>query len=329
MSGNKRIYFPCIGISRCNENNILNNIITAELGFSISINNILSPGTSSPIASYSDLPEVDFSYTEYMQNFIKLENEYGLNNFVGWDLVVGADEASGSLSAGLFSGSSTLMGSISNPASIINGSPPYAGIRCSLAYLSSIQYNLSVDGFFTTKRDYKGYSKQGSSGLSSKTFTESQETPKRRQCYVENLPYKISNNAVQSIDVTYTINRTSVPEFATRKPYALYVNFPIETSVTFELLSQQLDSYSIDSMQTACKNITPLKENIIISVDGSSPSNSLVINNAYITSLRYGGASAQSNDNQTISVTYTSYDDPCPPGKLKPVIFMPDEDSCD
>ena len=327
MSGNKRVYFPCIGISKCNDSTILNNIISSELGLSIKVNNIIAPETSSPIASYSDLPDIDFSYTEYMQDFIKIEDEYGLNSFVGWDLLVGLDQNSNQTFAGLFSGLSTLIGS---GASRPSGSTPYAGIRCSLANLVSISHDLSVDGFFTTTRSYKGYSKKIPSNTN-KIFTESTRTPKRRQCYIEQLPSNISNNAVQSINVTYNFNRTPVAEFATRKPYASYINFPLETTVTFELLTQKLDSYIVDSMQKACQNVGSLKEDITITVRSSqqtSASSNLSIKKAYLTSLRYSGASASSNDNQTISVTYTSYTNPCSPNKLRPIIFMPKTDTC-
>lgn len=325
MSGkNNRVYFPCVGISRCNDSNILKNIISSELGLSINVNNILSPGKSSPIAAYSDLPDIDFSYTEYMQDFLNIENEYGLNDFVGWDLLVGLDASSNQTFAGLFSGLSNLIGSPAKPGSRPSGSPPYSGIRCSLSNLVSISHDMSVDGFFTTTRSYKGYSKKIPSNVG-KVFTESQATPKRRQCYIEQLPSRISNNAVQNINVTYNFNRTPVVEFATRKPYASYINFPIETTVTFELLTQKLDSYVIDAMQTACQNVGLLQEDISITVSGGK---NLLIKKAYLTSLRYSGASASSNDNQTISVTYTSYTDPCPPNALKPVITMPDADTC-
>ena len=311
---NKRVYFACLGVSRCDNNQILNDVISTELGLNININNILTPGSTSPVATYSDRPDVDFSYTSYLTSFTSIGSEYALNSFGGFNMTVGLDADDSQTYGGLFSGASAYL------ANVV-GSPPHTAISCSLANLTSVTYSLPVDGFFTVTRSYKGFSKK-SSALPT-PFTESQGSPKRRQCFTGTLPNGIVNNAAQNIDIVYTINRTPVSEFATRKPYASYVNFPIETTVTIDLLTQGLDSYTIDAMQTACKNITPLKEDISISVQGAG---SLQIKGCYLTGLRYSGGAANGSDNQTLSATYTSYQTI---DGIKPVIFAPEDDPCD
>lgn len=313
MPGNKRVYFACLGVARCKENTILNDVISADLSVAVNINNIFSPGSTTPTTTYAEMPNVDFSYTSYLTSFQPITSEYGLNNFVGFNLAVGLDSTNTSSYAGLFSGASTIMADAT-------GSPPYAAVGCSLANLSSIVYSLPVDGFFTVKRSYKGFAKTSPTPPSS--FTESTRNTLRRQCFQGTLPNGIADNAIQNIDITYSINRTMVQEFATRKPYASYVNFPIETTVQFELLTQKLDTYTINSMQTACRNIGSLKENIVISVEQAG---SLNIRDAYLTNIAYNGGSANSNDNQTMSVTYTSY---APIEGLKPVTIQTDEDPC-
>lgn len=314
MSGtNKRVYFACLGVANCTDNTILNDVISANLSANININNIFSPGSTTPTTSYAEMPNVEFSYTSYLKTFTPITSEEGLNDFVGFNLAIGLDSDSNQSYAGLFSGNSTILSSGV-------GSPPYAAVGCSLSNLSSIVYTLPVDGFFTVTKSYKGFSKTSATPPS--LFTESQSITKRRSCFQGTLPNGISDNAIQNIEITYTINRTMVQEFATRKPYASYVNFPIETTVQFELLTQKLDTYSIDSMQTACRNISPPKENITISVEGAG---SLNISGAYLTNISYNGGSANSNDNQTMSVTYTSY---LPIDGIKPVVISTGEDPC-
>jgi hypothetical protein len=311
---NKRVYFACLGVAKCQDNQLLHDVISAEIGLNVKINNILSPGSTSPVATYSDMPDVDFSYTSYLTSFVPIASEYGLNSFCGFNMAIGLDSDNSGSYGGLFSGPSAYLSNVS-------GSPPYTAIGCSLANLVSVTYSLPVDGFFTVTRTYKGFSKKTPAPPA--PFTETTGSPKRRQCFTGTLPAGISNNAPQNIDITYNINRTPVPEFATRRPYASYVNFPIETTVTFDLLTQGLDSYTVDAMQTACKNIAPLKEDITISVQGAG---TITLNGCYLTSLRYSGGAANSSDNQTISATYTSYQ--TIPG-IKPVVFAPEDDPCD
>lgn len=312
---NNRVYFACLGISKCSDSTILQHIISADLSMDININSVLPQGSTKTVGTYADTPNAQFNYTEYLQPFVPIAQEYGINNFVGFKMAVGLDGTTSETYGGLFSGSSTLL-------SGVQGSPPYAAIRVSLANLTSISYNFPVNGFFTTTRSFSGYSKKSISPPSS--FTESEANPevRRRHHFTGTLPNGISNNAIQNIDVTYTINRTPVPEFATRKPYASYINFPIETNVTFELLTQKLDTYNLDPMQTACKSLSSLKEDIVISVCDCG---SITIKKAFLTSIRYSGAEANSNSNQTISVTYTSYE---PIDDIEPVIIVPDEDPC-
>lgn len=308
---NKRVYFACLGVSKCSGGPLLNNLISADLSLDININHVLSQGSTKTVGTYSDAPQAQFSYTEYLQPFVPIQDEYGLNKFVGFKMCIGSDHQSG----GLFGGSSAFLTNV-------QGSPPYASTMVSLANLTSISYNFPVNDFFTTTRSFTGYSKKPSSPGSS--FTESEASPetRRRQHFTGTLPDGISNNAIQNIEVNYSINRTPVPEFATRKPYASYVNFPIETTVTFELLTQNLDGYTIDSLQTACKSTSSIFQDISISVCDCG---SLDVKKAYLTSLRYGGGEANSNSNQTLSVTYTSYE--AIPG-IEPVIIVPDQDPC-
>lgn len=316
MSGsNRRVNFSCLGISKCKENTILNGIISADLSLSININQKIGQGTTKTIVSYSDPPSVDFSYTEYLKSFIPISSEYGLNDFVGFKMAIGLDTDGITSYGGLFSGASAYL-------SGVTGSSPYVAAGVSFANLRSVVYSFPLNDFFSVTRTYTGYSKTSPKPPTS--FVESTANPsiRKREHFTGSVPSNLSQNALQSVEVSYTINRTPVPEFATRKPYASYINFPIETTVTYELLTQKLDSYVIDAMQTACKNNSRIQEDLAISVCDCG---SLSIKKAYLTNLRYNGGGADSRDNQTISVTYSSYE---PIDGIKPVSIAPDQDPC-
>ncbi len=310
MSGNKRIFNGCLGIGTCT-GNPLSDIISADYSLSRSINNIYKPQDSTPIATYGLNPDIEIRYTSYMvDGFPPLTSEMGLNDIVGFKLLVGSDDPD------------------SWPDITTTNIPlDQKAIGGSLMLLNSITYSLSVNGPGTIQRLYRGYSKPnmepgGTVPFKSASGNSSQYVTLRNK-FTGTVPGEISQNALQSITVTRTFNRQIVNEFATRKPYASYISFPVETSCTFELLSQNLDTYEISAMDTACKNPKTYRTNISLSLcEGAS----IEIQKAYLTSLQYSGASADSSDNQIISATYTSYETPV---GLEPVFIFPDEDPCE
>ena len=127
----------------------------------------------------------------------------------------------------------------------------------------------------------------------------------------------IGDNPISNISIDAKINRSFVNELGTRKPYASYINFPIEISSTFECIVQNFDSINFALDQTACKNSTAYKETIPIEVCGST----FTLIDAQLTNFSYSGGEANSNSNLRLSVTYTSY---ATPANAVPVIILPD-----
>jgi hypothetical protein len=299
VSGNKRVFYACLGVAPCGGSG-LTGVVSGSLSFERPYRNIFTRANRNPIATWGEIPNVSFSYTKYLDSFVAFANEDGINNFVGFDLIVGDDTQP-------------------NLTSSIHGA------RCSLALLESVTYNLPVDGSFTVERKYKGSSKPLYQGTQS--VAAAKASVKRRQCYTSGLPTKLKNNAIQNITISFSINRSAIEQFATRKPYAYVVNWPIETNVTFEMLNQYGEDYAADANIDACKNPTSNKENITISLSGGG--GSITIPNAYLTNLTYSGGEANSNSNQTISASFTSFD-VVNSSSINPVIITPepDEDPC-
>ncbi len=298
MSGNKRVYYACLGVAPCGATGFTR-VISGSLSFDRSYKNIFTRGNRNPIATWGEIPNVDFTYSQYLTSFVPLASEVGINSFTGFDLFVGDDTAE-------------------------NLTNPILGARCSLALLESVTYNLSVDGFFTVERKYKGVSKPAYSPGGG--VPAASGTVPRRQYYVSGLPAKLNNNPIQNISISFSINRNAIEQFATRKPYASVINYPIETNVTFEVLNQNGESYTADANITACQNPTSNKENISISLcEGGG----ITIPNAYLVSLNYSGGEANSNSNQTITASFVSYDVENS-SSIKPVILTPEpeDDPC-
>lgn len=299
MAGNKRVFYACLGVAPCGGGGYTG-VISGSLSFERPFNNIFARGNRTPIATWGEIPNVTFTYKKYLDSFVAFVDELGVNDFTGFDIFIGSD-----IEPNLTSSTS--------------------GARCSLALLESVVYNLPADAPFTVERQYRGSSKPTYQGPSSVPAAE--QDVLLRQYFVSGLPNKLNGNPIQNITISFSINRSAVEQFATRKPYAYTVNWPLETTVTFDLINQSGESYTADSNITACKNPTSNKENITISLCGGG--GSITIPNAYLTSLNYSGGDSDSNSNQTISATFTSYD-VVNSQSIKPVILTPesDEDPC-
>lgn len=302
MPGNKRINYACLALAYCNEEPI-DGVKSVGFSFSRGITNVYGRGTSNPAATYGQFPDIQLDYSShvtYAGGFPGFQNEPGLNDYVAFDVSIGSD-------------TEELL------------STPLQTIRASYMLLNSVTYNLTVDGLFSIDRTFKGWNKSSSCGIAPGRSAESSGIILTRAAFSNagsSLPSTLNNTALQNIQVSININRSLVNEFATRKPYASYINFPIETTCKFETnILDSLDQYSFDMLDTACKNGPLDQEDIIIGTCAGSP---ITIEKAYLTSYDYSGAEATNNgSNLTLSLTYTGYQSPA---GISPVIYIDDED---
>ncbi len=304
MSGNKRIHYGCLGVAYCGEPPI-QGATSVSVSLSRNISNIFSFGNSNAIASYANLPDVELSFSSHLVSVSDITSEPGFNSFIGLDILVGPDN---------------------NPSGCL---VPNQSNRFTQLLLNQISYTMPSQGFFSVKRTYKGWSKNlCSSSVSAPNCPASGVAYRRNNLNLSGtvIPSAISGNPIDNIEVSYSINRQFVNEFATRKPYASYVTYPIETSCTFDLTVIDLDNHELSSVYQACKNSSSGKHNIIIQLCGEGGNGSLSIQNSYLTGLNYSGAEAGTPGNLKLSVTYTGYSTP---SGINPVIILDDiSDPC-
>jgi hypothetical protein len=292
VSGNQRVFYSCLGVS-VGGGSRLAGATSVGISGSRSISNIYASQNKNAVATYANLPEIEISVGSYLSSFVSLENEPGLNS---WTTVE------------VYAGSDTCPVLAANQKNVFN-----------YVLLDSIKYNLPADGFFTVERSYKGINKKPCTvnETCNETDTGTDGIVKTRQYYVDGRPSVIGDNPISNISIDAKINRNFVGEFGTRKPYAAYINFPIEIACTYECTVQDFDSISFDLEQTACKNGPSYKESINVNICGSSFS----IPDAQLTAFSYSGAEAGDNSNLKLSVTYTGYSTPA---NIAPVIILPD-----
>jgi len=273
--------FHKLSVSNCGNN--LSGLISAEYSLSRNINALYRLGNRSPIATYGDMPEIQVSYTGHAP-------EMGSFNVTEANKLATID------------------------ISVSNG-----GVSASLALLSKFSYNFQTDGPFTITKSYTGFAKpSGGGGGGGGGGGYGSVVVAKRQDYGGNLPAGISGNYLQSVSAEVSINRQNIGEFATRKPYASVVQFPLQQSITYEVIASSMDSITINDLYTACKNPGSQTYSASISACGVS----LSISKAYVTSIQYsGGEASLGSKPQTISITYTSYEDI--PG-INPIIYFDD-----
>lgn len=279
MPGPKVTKYKDITVSRCGSQ--LPGLVSASYSFKRTINNIFGKGSSTPIATYGAIPNIDLSYTSY-------DGSFDIN-----DANVAAKFDIGGIGG---------------------------GVAVDYAVLTSMSFEMSVNSYLNVTKNFSGFSKP-SSAASSLPISNGPPTIIKRQDFSGNIPSELSGNHLQKINGELSINRQPIPEFASRKPYASVVQFPLSASITYEFFTDQMDSLTISSLQEACKNPDATTSNVGVSACGFS----FNITNAYITSIEYRGGDASNVGNfQTMSVTYTSYETP---SGLEPIIIFDDNTS--
>lgn len=292
-SGNKRIFYACLGVS-VGGGGRLQGATSVGISASRDISTVFASQNKNPIATYAATPQIEINISSYLNSFTPLNSELGFSDWT--DIAI-------------FAGDDTCPVLAANQKNVFN-----------YVLLSSIKYNLPADGLFTVEKTYQGLNTKPcviSESCNPNAVAQS-GTVKTRQYYLGGKPAIVGDNPISNITIDAKINRSFVSEFGTRKPYASYVNFPIELSCTFDCIAQDLDTISFDLAQTACKNSASYKESIPIELCGST----FMINDAQLTNFSYSGAEASSNSNLAFSVTYTAYSTP---SGTVPVIIIPDD----
>ena len=280
MSGTSLInLYPNIGVKKGSTK--LCGLYSAQYSLSRNIKSIYAYGKTSPVTKYAELPNIELSYAQYL-------------------------DAAGNFDPQEFNSESKL-------ELIIRDST----VVCDKAVLSRLSYSFGIDGPFLVTKTYTGYTKSPA-GSGSPNCTGSAPRVFKRQDYKGSVPPGINAEALTSVTVDISVNRETIPEFATRKPYGVYVAFPVTTSIKYEAYTKGADSYVLDMMKNACGD--PDMGSYTLSANACGVG--ITVNNAFLTDLSYSGAEASKGSSpQIVSVTFTSFE--TYPG-IKPVVLFSD-----
>jgi hypothetical protein len=201
--------------------------------------------------------------------------------------------------------------------------------RCTMSgvYVSQLSYTLPVQGHCTESVTLVGNNKIWNNSFTSPTFSN-QDTPpsgvqKRHDVSMGSagckFPLDIPGLSAsgynemsagtygahfQSIKVSCNLGREELFELGRRGPYHRYVNFPVEVTSEFELLSLQGDG--VVALEDSQANLT--NRTIVLKVNDGTIINLGTKNK--LSGVTYGGVKAgQQGGNATMTFSYTNYND--------------------
>lgn len=279
MLGQKLVNrYPNIGVAKCGTS--ICGVYSAQYSLKQDIKSIFSSGDRNPTVIYSEIPNIEVTFAQYLTYF----------DFDYEDLDV-------PYKIELISRDKTVV--------------------CDNAFLTRISYSFTTTGPFIVNQTYSGFTKPKSSDIVPDCIEDDEIHISHWRDFKGNLPPGISSSAISSVSVDISINRQTVAEFATRKPYASYVVYPTTSSITYECYNTGVDSYVLESMKKACGTEDEQKYNL----SAGACSKSIAIDQAYLTELSYsGGDAAGGSEPQKVTVGFTSYR-----SIAKPVYIFPDE----
>lgn len=286
--GNNRIFYSCLGVALAAPNSLLPRIQSADISSSQNIDYALGP--EGIVGIYASTPDITCSYTQIIHSFDDFDNDP--NQFVDLYMLVGPE----------------------NVASLTN---PTKYILCRYLLLESIEYNLSIQGFFTITKTFKGFSRYVCNYAGGTTLSNNDVfTPSKQHFDIDlsSLPDTLSTNPIQNIVIKKSFNRKPIFESGTKTPYAFVSTVPTETTISIEMISQNLDhindGYNQTFSTTSCESITAPLSTINISMCSfinNAQSNSSISFQGYLSSINYSGGDT-TGSSQTINIEYTSYD---------------------
>lgn len=196
-------------------------------------------------------------------------------------------------------------------------------VSCTGMYLSSIAYNLPLDGFATEDVTLVGNHKEWANASTTTNWTEA--NPKTAKHAVRRINVNIQGSDIpadipggknahfQSISVNANLGREAINELGRMAPYARYVKFPLEVTSEFVVTATEVDKVKADdflSNTSSCqlsKNLTDRTINVQICGTGTGDTMTIGLGGKNkLTSVNYTGGGT-GGDNATITYSYQTY----------------------
>ena len=184
------------------------------------------------------------------------------------------------------------------------------------AYLSSIAYNIPVDGFATEEVSFVGDNKSAlASGVAAPTGNSTRATY-RQMISTAGFPTEVAGQNVTNISISTDYGREAMYKLGSFDPYFRFANFPFEVSVEFTVANTGVDqtAVTLTGVTATSDGTLPAKQTITVTCNNSA--GGLAGAHGYVftaTGCRLSSISQDGGDtgggNASTTYGYTTYND--------------------
>ena len=280
---------------------VLNGIQSVGVETNFNLDPVYQLGRLAPGDLYEDIPDVTISLTKALEGtttiYQKMMGEGNLTTL--------SDQRS------------AVQLSIYPETVLVTTGTPTATCTMIPAYLGSITYNFPSEGNFTEEASIVANSKTWSaSAISPDDVPDVSLTGVARRQFLNLsstvLPTGVSGSLpsdykLQNISVSVDFGREEIYQLGERLPFTRYINFPVEVTSEFEVISAKGDQVGAAETAANCSNPKSLMDQTIkiVLCDGMTLD---LKNKNKLSSVSTAGGDA-GGDNVTYTYSYVNYND--------------------
>lgn len=188
-------------------------------------------------------------------------------------------------------------------------------------FVNSLNYTFPVEGNFTEEVTFVGSHKSAAGAVTAPAGTSPAPAPNghvlRRQNVMmgsSTLPAAVDGKRLSSVSISTSFNREKMFTLGQFSPYHRFVNFPIEVTVTFDVIAGDIGndaSLLFDTINTECTGRADAREQILIQLcksDGATAYTFDLGSGCSLQSVNYSGGDT-GGGNVTETYTYISYNE--------------------
>ena len=140
-----------------------------------------------------------------------------------------------------------------------------SAVTCSGMFISSLSYQIGVDGNMTEDITFVGNTKVATGSVTAPSgLTGAVLRRQNVKLATSSLPTEVSGKNIQTMSISADLGRESMYKLGTLKPFHRFVNFPLEVTCEFEVSVTAMESVAIQAATSECSGITATNQPIKI-----------------------------------------------------------------
>lgn len=140
------------------------------------------------------------------------------------------------------------------------------------AYLSSVAYNIPVDGFSTEEVSFVADNKASTTGAVIAPSGTSTRATYRQMIETAGFPAEVSGKNVTNISISADFGREAMYKLGQFDPYFRYANYPVEVSLEFTVANTDVETTAVTLTGVTCTDdgSLPSKQDITVTICNAS-----------------------------------------------------------